>query len=659
MANVKETATWVGGVYQIEPNDSVIGGENGIANRQAKELANRTLYLKTEQDKLKTATEAATTAKTGTTMLSNSTAGTSQAKAATELAAKTAMDRANAAYNLANGKANTSHTHPMSQITDLAPALALKAPLASPVFTGEPTAPTAAQTVNSTQIATTAFVKTAIAALVGSATGTLDTLQEIGAALGNDPNLRTTLLNEIGKKATKATTLAGYGIADFVLKKLTTEDLDAVKVAGSYYRDDNAGATAALHYPEVRAGVLDVSPSTYGWQQEYTTWDTNRKYVRNTVNGGAFTAWKRIDSLDSVGKYGNETITGVKTFNNTLVSAGGYKFYGGGKTDHATLAMGATDVYLMNTSSRKTLQLKDDGSLRYSDKRIYVEGEYEPQASTNKAGITTLSSSTTGTSEDKAATEKAVGDLNRAKANLASPALTGTPTAPTAAQTVNSTQIATTAFVKAAIAALVGGAPAQLDTLKEIATALGNKANLEASLLAEIAKKANSADVVLKTMFIGVPIPYPSATVPAGFLAMTGQTISQTTYPRLYALYGARLPDLRGEFIRGWDNGRNADRGRTILTAQGDAIRNITGEHGVTVVNDNDMVSGVYSKTNNLTKIIGSEARTLNIKSNTNVEIMNVNNTQEYLVFDASAVVPTAADNRPRNIAFNYICLAG
>ncbi|EHC4949938.1 phage tail protein [Escherichia coli] len=78
--------------------------------------------------------------------------------------------------------------------------LALKAPLSSPALTGTPTAPTAAQSVNNTQIATTAFVKSAIAAMVGSAPAALDTLNELAAALGNDPNFATTMLNALAGK---------------------------------------------------------------------------------------------------------------------------------------------------------------------------------------------------------------------------------------------------------------------------------------------------------------------------------------------------------------------------------------------------------------------------------------------------------------------------
>jgi hypothetical protein len=80
-------------------------------------------------------------------------------------------------------------------------ALDLKAPLASPALTGVPTAPTAAATTNTTQVATTAYVRGEISALVNSATSTLDTLGEIATALGNDANLSTTLTNAIALKA--------------------------------------------------------------------------------------------------------------------------------------------------------------------------------------------------------------------------------------------------------------------------------------------------------------------------------------------------------------------------------------------------------------------------------------------------------------------------
>lgn len=95
-------------------------------------------------------------------------------------------------------------------------ALGLKAPLASPALTGAPTAPTAAQTVNNTQIATTAFVKSAIAALVASSPAALDTLNELAAALGNDPNFATTMTNALAGKQplnSTLTDLSGKNVA--------------------------------------------------------------------------------------------------------------------------------------------------------------------------------------------------------------------------------------------------------------------------------------------------------------------------------------------------------------------------------------------------------------------------------------------------------------
>ena len=73
-----------------------------------------------------------------------------------------------------------------------------------------------------------------------------------------------------------------------------------------------------------------------------------------------------------------------------------------------------------------------------------------------------------------------------AKAGLASPAFTGTPTAPTAAPGTDTAQLATTAFVKAALDALIGGAPGALDTLNELAAALGDNANFAATITAAI-----------------------------------------------------------------------------------------------------------------------------------------------------------------------------
>lgn len=91
------------------------------------------------------------------------------------------------------------------------------APIASPTLTGTPKAPTAAQTANDTQLATTAFVKAAISALVNGAPATLDTFAELAAALGNNPNFATTMANALAGKQqmdSTLTALSGKSIAE-------------------------------------------------------------------------------------------------------------------------------------------------------------------------------------------------------------------------------------------------------------------------------------------------------------------------------------------------------------------------------------------------------------------------------------------------------------
>ncbi|EFG2026647.1 phage tail protein [Escherichia coli] len=144
-------------------------------------------------------------------------------------------------------------------------ALALKAPLSSPALTGTPTAPTAAQSVNNTQIATTAFVKSAIAGMVGSAPAALDTLNELAAALGNDPNFATTMLNALAGKQpldNTLTNLSGKDVAGLLtylrLEKFQQAD-DATRIfspdSNVYLRIDNTG----WYFAHKNAGKIPVS----------------------------------------------------------------------------------------------------------------------------------------------------------------------------------------------------------------------------------------------------------------------------------------------------------------------------------------------------------------------------------------------------------------
>lgn len=189
--------------------------------------------------------------------------------------------------------------------------------------------------------------------------------------------------------------------------------------------------------------------------------------------------------------------------------------------------------------------------------------------------------------DDLMAKHTAASDPHTQYAPKTSPTFTGTPKAPTAAAGNNSTQLATTAFVQVAIAALVDSSPGALDTLNELAKALGNDPNFATTMTNALAgkmdKSANGADIADISAFlnnlglgagsalpVGVPVPWPLAAAPAGWLKCNGAAFTAAQYPKLALAYPAlRLPDLRGEFIRGWDDARGVDANRVMLSWQG------------------------------------------------------------------------------------------
>ena len=131
----------------------------------------------------------------------------------------------------------SSHSHSIAQVSGLQTALDTKAPLASPALSGTPTAPTAAAGTNTTQIATTAFVATAIGALIDAAPGAMDTLNELAAALGDDPNFATTVTNALASKLSAASNLSDLpnkttARSNLGLGSLATQNANAVAITG-------------------------------------------------------------------------------------------------------------------------------------------------------------------------------------------------------------------------------------------------------------------------------------------------------------------------------------------------------------------------------------------------------------------------------------------
>ncbi len=217
----------------------------------------------------------ATTARKGIVQLSSATNSTSETLAATPKAVK-------AAYDLAAGKAPSNHTHSWEQITNV-PVASLtvrgitqlssatnstsetlaatpkavkavmdetnkKAPLNSPALTGTPTTPTAPKGTNNTQIASTAYVMAAIAALVDSSPDALNTLNELAAALGNDPNFATTMTNALAGKQPKdatLTALAGLATSADKFPYFTGNDVASLATLTKVGRDILAKSTVA------------------------------------------------------------------------------------------------------------------------------------------------------------------------------------------------------------------------------------------------------------------------------------------------------------------------------------------------------------------------------------------------------------------------------
>ncbi|WP_251121021.1 phage tail protein [Escherichia coli] len=127
---------------------------------------------------------------------------------------------------------------------------------------------------------------------------------------------------------------------------------------------------------------------------------------------------------------------------------------------------------------------------------------------------------------------------------------------------------------------------------------------------------------------VGVPVPWPSVTPPTGWLKCNGAAFSAEEYPELAKVYPTnKLPDLRGEFIRGWDDGRGIDSGRTLLSAQDGSIE----AHG------HDYNGAIYTSSG------PSWANTTDAGH------------RAYSGFTSSY---GGSETRPRNIAFNFIVRA-
>ncbi|EFF9829016.1 phage tail protein [Escherichia coli] len=247
------------------------------------------------------------------------------------------------------------------------------------------------------------------------------------------------------------------------------------------------------------------------------------------------------------------------------------------------------------------------------------------------------------------------------------PTFTGEPKAPTPTAGNNTTRIATTEFVQAAITALINGAPATLDTLKEIAAAINNDPKFSTTInnalsgkqpLDETLTHLSGKDVAGLLAYlglgegsvlpVGVPVPWPSATLPTGWLKCNGAAFSAEEYPELAKAYPTNiLPDLRGEFIRGWDDGRGVDSSRTLLSWQ---------KGSYLVQEANISPDSVVQFSVNDIGLLGWD------KTETNSDILRAKSIPTEHIWNPVPVgawgIQYLGYARPRNIAFNYIVRA-
>ncbi|EHR5097754.1 tail fiber protein [Shigella boydii] len=205
----------------------------------------------------------ATTARKGIVQLSSATNSTSETLAATPKAVKAAYDLANGKYTAQDATTArkgiiqlSSATNSTSETLAATPKAVKavmdetnkKAPLNSPALTGTPTTPTAPKGTNNTQIASTAYVMAAIAALVDSSPDALNTLNELAAALGNDPNFATTMTKALAGKQPKdatLTALAGLATAADRFPYFTGNDVASLATLTKVGRDILAKSTVA------------------------------------------------------------------------------------------------------------------------------------------------------------------------------------------------------------------------------------------------------------------------------------------------------------------------------------------------------------------------------------------------------------------------------
>ena len=390
--------------------------------------------------------------------------------------------------------------------------LATKAPLESPTFsgtatfdaatfTGIVTVATPSLSDDSTKPATTAFVQDKMELMdaeLNSAITTLSTDVNASIATTNTTvsQLATSTTSSLNTITTNVTGIS-EDVAD-LQTSVTSINTSITDINGdiSTLQANDISQTNSLTELDTR---LDAAESTItGNSASISTINTTISNIQTDVS----TLDGRIDSNDSDISLINTTISGIQSDVSDLDSS-----LGSAKSDISTLQSDLSDSNADIATLQTNLSTLD-GNVDAIDTRLTTaesditslktsatSASGHANATTNVHGIANTADLATKSYADNAKTDAITTSATAIalKANIASPALTGTPTAPTATAGTNTTQIATTAFVTGAVNDLIASAPGALNTLDELAAALGDDANFASTVTTSLAAKAPTA----------------------------------------------------------------------------------------------------------------------------------------------------------------------